>query len=91
LPLICRYGHVHRGEIGAIRIAANESYFEVTQRATPGFIKALRRAVIAPEDQGLLIEQAQPRGTAPPPSSKRQATIKPREKPKGRYKKGARP
>jgi ATP-dependent RNA helicase DeaD len=90
LPLICRYGHVNRGEIGAIRIAANESYFEVTQRATPGFIKALRRAVIAPEDQGLLIEQAQPRGTAPP-NSKRQAMIKPREKPKGRHKKGARP
>ena len=91
LPLICRYGHVNRGEIGAIRVAANESYFEVTQRATPGFIKALRRAVIAPEDQGLLIEQAQPRGSAPPPSSKRQAMIKPRGKPKGRYKKGARP
>ncbi len=90
LPLICRYGHVNRGEIGAIRVAANESYFEVTQRATPGFIKALRRAVIAPEDQGLLIEQAQPRGAAPPPSSKRQAMIKPRGKPKGRYKKGDR-
>jgi ATP-dependent RNA helicase DeaD len=91
LPLICRYGHVHRGEIGAIRIAANESYFEVTQRATPGFIKALRRAVIAPEDQGLLIEQAQPRGTTPTPNPRRQAMIKPHEKPKGRHKKGARP
>ena len=53
LPLICRYGHVSRNEIGAIRIAASESYFEVTQRATPGFIKALRRATIAPEDQGM--------------------------------------
>ena len=50
LPLICRYGHVNRKEIGAIRVAANESYFEVTKRATPGFIKALRRATIAPED-----------------------------------------
>ena len=36
LPLICRYGHVGRNDIGAIRVAANESYFEVTQRATPG-------------------------------------------------------
>ena len=61
LPLICRYGHVGRNDIGAIRIAANESYFEVTQRATPGFIKALRRATIAPEDEGLVIEQAPPR------------------------------
>jgi ATP-dependent RNA helicase DeaD len=67
LPLICRYGHVGRNDIGAIRVAANESYFEVTQRAAPGFIKALRRATIAPEDEGLMIEQAPPRldGTKP--------------------------
>jgi len=58
LPLICRYGHVGRTEIGAIRIAASESYFQVSERATPGFIKALRRAVISPEDQGLMIEPA---------------------------------
>lgn len=61
LPLICRYGHVTRAEIGAIRLAANESYFQVSERATPGFIKALRRASIAPEDQGLVIELAEPR------------------------------
>jgi len=60
LPLICRYGHVGRTEIGAIRIAANESYFQVSARAAPGFIKALRRATIAPEDQGLVIELAPP-------------------------------
>ncbi len=63
LPLICRYGHVTRTEIGAIRLAANESFFQVSERATPGFIKALRRATIAPEDQGLVIELAQPRET----------------------------
>lgn len=61
LPLICRYGHVGRTEIGAIRIAANESYFQVTARATPGFIKALRRASIAPEDEGLVIDLAEQR------------------------------
>jgi len=61
LPLICRYGHIGRAEVGAIRIAANESYFQVSERATPGFIKALRRATIAPEDQGLVIEPAPPR------------------------------
>src|SRR5438270_15738 len=61
LPLICRYGHVGRAEIGAIRIAANESYFQVSERATSGFMKALRRATIAPEDQGLIIEPAPPR------------------------------
>ena len=64
LPVICRYGHVGRNDIGAIRIAANESYFEVTERATPGFIKALRRATIAPEDDGMVIEMAPPRDAA---------------------------
>lgn len=79
LPLICRYGHLGRREIGAIRVAAEESYFEVTERATPGFIKALRRATIAPEDEGLVIEQAQPRGI-PQPDRKNapKASIKPR-------------
>ena len=61
LPVICRYGHVGRADIGAIRIAANESYFQVTQRATPGFIKALKRSTIAPEDEGMVIEPAPPR------------------------------
>jgi ATP-dependent RNA helicase DeaD len=81
LPLICRYGHVGRNDIGAIRVAANESYFEVTQRATPGFIKALRRATIAPEDEGLIIEQAPPRG-ADTPAPRRHPMAHPRGKPK---------
>jgi ATP-dependent RNA helicase DeaD len=90
LPLICRYGHVNRKEIGAIRVAANESYFEVTERAAPGFIKALRRATIAPEDQGMVIEQAQPRDAPPAARPKHSAHIKPRGGPMGRRKKGAR-
>ena len=87
LPLICRYGHVNRGEIGAIRIAANESYFEVTERATPSFIKALRRATIAPEDEGLIIEQAPPREAAAASDQSKPArttSIKPRQKWQGR-------
>jgi ATP-dependent RNA helicase DeaD len=66
LPIICRYGHVGRTEIGAIRIAANESYFQVTGRAAPGFLKALRRAVVTPENEGLVIEMAEPREEAQP-------------------------
>ena len=80
LPLICRYGHVGRNDIGAIRVAANESYFEVAQRAVPGFVKALRRATIAPEDEGLVIEQAPPRAEAAPHSQP--AKARPRQKPK---------
>ncbi len=81
LPLICRYGHVNRNDIGAIRIAANESYFEVTQRAASSFIKALRRATIAPEDKGLVIERAPPRATDAGPHSS-SSEPKPRVKPK---------
>ncbi len=66
LPVICRYGHVGRNDIGAIRIAASDSYFEVTGAPRRGFQAALRRAVIAPEDQGLIIELAQNPGEAPP-------------------------
>ena len=84
LPLICRYGHVGRNDIGAIRVAANESYFEVTQRAAPGFLKALRRATIAPEDEGLIIEQAEPRGEAAP---RRHPMAHPRGKPQRKGKK----
>jgi ATP-dependent RNA helicase DeaD len=64
LPVICRYGHVGRADIGAIRIAANESYFQVTGRATRDFVKALRKATILPEDEGLVIEPAEPREAA---------------------------
>lgn len=65
LPLICRYGHVGRTEVGAIRIAANESYFQISERATASFVKALRRATISPEDEGLVIEPAPPRDHHP--------------------------
>jgi ATP-dependent RNA helicase DeaD len=94
LPVICRYGHVSRNEIGAIRIAAADSYFQVSERAVAGFIKALRRANIAPEDEGMVIELAQPRdvgaSSGPParPPGNPQG-MKPRGKPpfKGKRKK----
>jgi len=90
LPLICRYGHVGRIDIGAIRIAANESYFEVTKRAAPGFSKALRRATIAPEDEGLVIDQAPPQAAGPAHgSSKSREPLKHKGK-QGRAKKQGR-
>jgi ATP-dependent RNA helicase DeaD len=90
LPLICRYGHVGRNDIGAIRIAANESYFEVAQRAAPGFIQALRRATIAPEDEGLVIEPSEPRDQAAPACPPRPAMAHPRGKPVWKNKKAKR-
>src|SRR5690606_36005417 len=43
LPLICRRGHVSRGEIGAIRIAAGESMFEIPRASASRFMAAVRR------------------------------------------------
>jgi ATP-dependent RNA helicase DeaD len=93
LPVICRYGHVSRNDIGAIRIAASDSYFQVTERATPSFIKALRRATIAPEDQGMIIELAQPRDVVPhtpggqgPKSHGPKSNYRPEQAPKARGK-----
>ncbi|MFC7537995.1 DEAD/DEAH box helicase [Sphingomonas sp. GCM10030256] len=56
LPLICRLGHVSRSEIGAIRVAASESYFEVSARAVPNFVKALRKSSAAMAEDGILVE-----------------------------------
>ncbi|QNM81851.1 DEAD/DEAH box helicase [Sphingomonas sabuli] len=86
LPLICRYGHVGRGDIGAIRIAANDSYFQVTQRATPGFIKALKRSTLAPEDEGMIIEPAPPRDASQPRPASTYRPERAHEKPRSRKK-----
>jgi ATP-dependent RNA helicase DeaD len=91
LPLICRYGHVTRTEIGAIRIAANESYFQVSERARAGFVAALRRAKIAPEDQGLMIEPAEPRESGPAQRPERAHAKPPFKKKPYRSKKGRGP
>ena len=56
LPLICRIGHVSRNEIGAIRMAAMESYFEVSGRAVQNFVRALRKSSAAMAQDGILVE-----------------------------------
>jgi ATP-dependent RNA helicase DeaD len=56
LPLICRIGHVTRNDIGAIRIAQNESYFEVAERSVPGFVKAMKKNAPAMAQDGILVE-----------------------------------
>ncbi|MBS0475056.1 MAG: DbpA RNA binding domain-containing protein, partial [Proteobacteria bacterium] len=53
LPLLCRRGHVSRSEIGAIRITANESLFEVPGAVADRFLAAVRRT--AGEDDGVEI------------------------------------
>lgn len=74
LPLLCRRGHVSRGEIGAIRIAANETLFEVPGAIAARFLAAVQRT--AGEDDGVEIlpvdgkprdEVRAPRGDGPRP------------------------
>lgn len=58
LPLLCRRGHVTRGEIGAIRIAANETYFQVPRAIEARFRSALARTSVpgSEDESGIVIE-----------------------------------
>ena len=56
LPLLCRRGHVTKSDIGAIRIAANESLVEVAPAAAARFADAVRRQ--PSDDDGIVIEPA---------------------------------
>jgi ATP-dependent RNA helicase DeaD len=53
LPLLCRRGHVSRSDIGAIRLAASETLFEVAGTVAARFLDAVQRT--AEEDDGVLI------------------------------------
>ncbi len=79
LPLLCRRGHITKNEIGAIRIAAGETLFEIPRAAAGKFAAALKRTEGGdPEGEGgVRIEpvQGKPRDAArqnrrsgPPPA-----------------------
>lgn len=59
LPLLCRRGHVTKGEIGAIRIAAGETLFEIPREAAKRFLAAVRRTAGQDEEGGIEIEAVQ--------------------------------
>jgi len=62
LPLVCRRGHVSRGEIGAIRIAANETLFEIPSAIASRFMAAVLRTGQA-SDEGAEVAIEQVEGT----------------------------
>lgn len=62
LPLLCRRGHVGRSEIGAIRIAARETLFEIPGSIAERFIDAVQRT--ADGEDAVQIERA----SGPPPA-----------------------
>ena len=50
LPLLCRRGHITKTEIGAIRITADETLFEVPRAAAGRFAAALKRTANSEND-----------------------------------------
>jgi ATP-dependent RNA helicase DeaD len=75
LPLLCRRGHITKQDVGAIRITADETLFEVPRATAARFAAALRRTAPADPEGDVPIEQVQdgrngsarpPRGPAPP-------------------------
>jgi ATP-dependent RNA helicase DeaD len=67
LPLLCRRGHITKNEIGAIKISANETLFDVPRASAARFADALKRTALDDPDDGITIEQA----SAPPRDANR--------------------
>ncbi len=55
LPLICRRGHVTRGEIGAIRIGQGETYFQIPRTIAAKFADAAARTGLNEGDEETLV------------------------------------
>lgn len=58
LPLLCRRGHITRSEVGAIRIGAAETRFQVARGAAARFAQAINRTARAggADESGVAIE-----------------------------------
>ncbi|WP_088309326.1 DEAD/DEAH box helicase [Novosphingobium sp. B 225] len=64
LPLLCRRGHVSRSEIGAIRITANETLFEVPGTIAARFEAAVGRTAEADDGVEIVRVEGNPRNAA---------------------------
>jgi len=83
LPLLCRRGHITKGEVGAIRIFDRETRFEVAGAAAGRFAAALKRT--AGEGDDVRIE---PAGDGPPPAGAERRSGAPKRYQPKRYKPG---
>lgn len=66
LPLLCRRGHITKNEIGAIRIAATETFFQVPRTVVSKFQAALARTAVpgGEDESGITIELSPESGGA---------------------------
>ncbi len=63
MPLLCRRGHITRNEVGAIRIAQNETRFQIPRALAARFAEAVRRTAGAEgEGEVTIIEAEGPPG-----------------------------
>ena len=74
LPLLCRRGHVTKTEIGAIRIAANETWFQIPSAIAGKFSAAVARTAGADgsDESGVRIELAEGSPAETPRAAARQ-------------------
>ncbi|UAK25116.1 DEAD/DEAH box helicase [Sphingomonas nostoxanthinifaciens] len=73
LPLLCRRGHITKQDIGAIRIANDETAFEIPRAVAGKFAAALKRTAASDQESELMIvPMAGPpeRGGGPPPRAR---------------------
>ena len=81
LPLLCRRGHITRNEVGAIRIAQNETRFQIPRALAPRFVEAVKRTADAEGEGEVTIIQAEgPPG--PMDRGDRGANIRPDQRPR---------
>ncbi|MDB5912838.1 MAG: box helicase [Ramlibacter sp.] len=52
LPMLCRRGHVTKNEIGAIRITASETTFEIPRAVAGRFMQAVKRTATEEDGEG---------------------------------------
>ncbi len=58
LPLLCRRGHVSRGDIGAIRVLPAETVFEVPRAIAARFAAAIARTADSGDEEGAIVIEA---------------------------------
>lgn len=64
LPLLCRRGHLTRGDIGAIRIAARETLFEIPTALADRFYNAVQRTADGDDAVEIVAVEGTPREAA---------------------------
>ncbi len=90
LPLICRLGHITKNEVGAIRIQANETTFQVPRILAAKFQAAIARTAGAGEDDVLI--EASPGAPRPQHGGQGNGPNRPNAgPPQGRPKRSAQP